>query len=70
MSREQGSKNIMRQGKEIVCAMLDAVSFAPKPEDIHCPVCGYYCLGRGGMGCIDKPFIVEHEQSMEGREDG
>ncbi|MCK5161655.1 MAG: hypothetical protein KAQ99_08795 [Candidatus Aureabacteria bacterium] len=20
-----------------------------------CPVCGYYCLGKGGIGCIDKP---------------
>jgi hypothetical protein len=27
-----------------------------KPEDIICPVCGYYCSGRGGFGCIDKPF--------------
>lgn len=23
--------------------------------DIQCPVCGYYCLGKGGIGCIDKP---------------
>lgn len=29
-----------------------------KPEDIQCPVCGYYCLGKGGHGCIDKPFLV------------
>ena len=28
-----------------------------KPEDIQCPVCGYYCLGKGGFGCIDKPNI-------------
>ena len=27
-------------------------------EDIQCPVCGYYCLGNGGMGCIDKPSVV------------
>ena len=30
----------------------------PKPEpigEIQCPVCGYYCLGNGGRGCIDKP---------------
>ena len=26
-----------------------------KKEDIQCPVCGYYCLGKGGHGCIDKP---------------
>ncbi len=24
-------------------------------EEIHCPVCGFYCLGKGGFGCIDKP---------------
>jgi hypothetical protein len=28
-----------------------------KPEDIQCPVCGYYCIGRGGFGCIDKPKL-------------
>jgi hypothetical protein len=27
------------------------------PEDIQCPVCGYYCLGKGGFGCIDKPTL-------------
>ena len=27
------------------------------PEDIICPVCGYYCKGTGGYGCIDKPFL-------------
>jgi len=27
-------------------------------EELHCPVCGYYCLGKGGMGCIDKPSLV------------
>lgn len=27
-------------------------------EDIQCPVCGYYCLGKGGYGCIDKPKLV------------
>lgn len=29
-----------------------------KPEDIHCPVCGYYCIGKGGVGCINKLAIV------------
>ena len=24
----------------------------------QCPVCGYYCLGRGGYGCIDKPSMI------------
>lgn|SRR3990167_1899296 len=23
----------------------------------QCPVCGYYCLGNGGFGCIDKPTL-------------
>lgn len=32
-----------------------------KASDISCPVCGYYCLGRGGVGCIDKPFFYELE---------
>lgn len=27
-------------------------------ENEHCPVCGYYCLGKGGVGCIDKPGLV------------
>ncbi len=30
-----------------------------KPEDIQCPVCGYYCLGKGGYGCIDKPSLLD-----------
>jgi len=35
-----------------------------KKEDLYeiykneiCPVCGYYCTGRGGIGCIDKPAL-------------
>lgn len=27
-------------------------------EEIQCPVCGYYCLGNGGRGCIDKPAMM------------
>ena len=27
-------------------------------QEIVCPSCGYYCLGRGGLGCIDKPSLV------------
>jgi hypothetical protein len=30
--------------------------------ELHCPVCGYYCLGNGGMGCIDKLRLFEIEQ--------
>lgn len=25
------------------------------PAEVQCPVCGYYCIGKGGIGCIDKP---------------
>lgn len=32
-----------------------------KPEDVFCPQCGYYCLGRGGFGCIDKPSLLSQE---------
>jgi hypothetical protein len=31
-------------------------------EEIFCPICGYYCLGKGGIGCIDKPKLVEIEK--------
>jgi len=30
-----------------------------KNTKIVCPVCGYYCLGKGGVGCIDKPALVD-----------
>ena len=26
-------------------------------KDMRCPVCGYYCLGKGGVGCINKPMF-------------
>lgn len=25
---------------------------------IHCPTCGYNCLGKGGAFCVDKPGVV------------
>jgi len=28
-------------------------------ENLICPVCGYYCLGKGGHGCIDKKSFCE-----------
>jgi len=28
-------------------------------EEMICPVCGYYCLGKGGFGCIDKKGFYE-----------
>ena len=35
------------------------------PEEIQCPVCGYFCLGKGGYGCIDKPSLVDFEEKTE-----
>ena len=37
----------------------------PKAEDLQCPVCGYYCLGNGGIGCIDKPTLVKTEKDTK-----
>jgi hypothetical protein len=34
-------------------------------KEIRCPVCGYLCLGHGGVGCIDKPFMVKLEEEQE-----
>ena len=31
-----------------------------------CPTCGYYCLGNGGLGCIDKPSTINKTQPPEG----
>lgn len=28
-------------------------------DNIQCPVCGYYCLGKGGVECIDKSRFLE-----------
>ena len=35
----------------------------------QCPVCGYYCLGKGGIGCIDKPFLVKSSKTKETKVD-
>lgn len=34
-------------------------------SEIQCPVCGYYCLGKGGFGCIDKPTLVKIEDERQ-----
>lgn len=34
------------------------------PAEEICPVCGYYCLGKGGAGCIDKPGL-QHQETVE-----
>ena len=35
-----------------------------KAENIRCPVCGYYCSGKGGHGCIDKPALFAAEKLL------
>ena len=53
----------MAAGK-LLAALYDSMAAAQKimrfyseskSSDIVCPVCGFYCLGNGGIGCIDKP---------------
>lgn len=34
-------------------------------KDEQCPVCGYYCLGKGRMGCINKPALCGISGSQE-----
>ena len=34
-------------------------------DNIQCPVCGYYCLGKGGHGCIHKPDIFIDNNGKE-----
>ena len=36
----------------------DAPSRKQMDDDLFCPVCGYYCLGKGGRECLDKPTLV------------
>lgn len=31
-------------------------------DDAICPICGFYCLGNGGHGCIDKPGMIEKSE--------
>lgn len=42
--------------------LWDAIFNLPEnPEDYICPVCGYYCLGHGGYGCIDKSSLQNED---------
>lgn len=40
---------------EILIKLTDLLGYDSANE--HCPVCGYYCDGNGGIGCIDKPTL-------------
>ena len=45
--------------KAIIAWWIELLAiFCPDdPSEIQCPVCGYYCIGKGGIGCIDKPGL-------------
>ena len=36
------------------------MTFAPIKG--QCPVCGYYCTGKGGLGCVDKPAMSQEDK--------
>jgi hypothetical protein len=51
----------------------DARLAQPEPEEKKyteesCPVCGYYCLGKGGTNCIDKPKLCGIDNAPPQRE--
>jgi hypothetical protein len=57
-AREPIWKTPLKTAIETLRARLSA----PEPEEKKyteesCPVCGYYCLGKGGVNCIDKPKL-------------
>lgn len=37
------------------CRECGCVGSGFPASELNCPVCGYYCTGKGGHGCIDKP---------------
>lgn len=52
---KQCPKNGHDVKKDMKCHNIDKAY--EKNKDIICPVCGFYCLGKGGRGCIDKPSL-------------
>jgi hypothetical protein len=55
-------RNIVGVPRYRATELLRARLSAPKLEkkkytEESCPVCGYYCLGKGGVNCIDKPKL-------------
>lgn len=43
--------------------IIDWINKDEKPEQTICPLCGYYCLGKGGIYCIDKPTMVNRDKT-------
>lgn len=54
------SPSLVERVRQFVVAYITHKS--QDPANIHCPVCGYYCLGKGGIGCIDKPSLCESKK--------
>ena len=42
-------------GSQGIAMTDDKIDF----EKLFCPVCGFYCYGNGGLGCIDKKGLYE-----------
>jgi len=65
---ERDKKNRVRDFDDAMDVSLASIETlrarlsAPEPKEKKyteesCPVCGYYCLGKGGVNCIDKPKL-------------
>ena len=48
----------MSDYEDLKRAKADRPDLPDEINEIQCPVCGYYCLGKGGHGCIDKPGFL------------
>jgi len=60
-AKSRGLPYMSDEEGENVLAKARAATQQTHPEDAEnaqCPVCGYYCLGKGGHGCIDKPGML------------
>lgn len=57
MSLKQTLSNLSTNLRRLIDGPEDA-------NEITCPVCGYYCLGNGGIYCIDKPFLVKAQKEQ------
>ena|SRR3990167_5158720 len=60
----RGSAGSWLDASLVLCCSWGCDMHEDKIEEAQCPVCGYYCLGKGGNGCIDKPSMVHNELSV------
>ena len=49
---------------QVVMTTSDTLTTQRSLAEEQCPVCGYYCLGKGGIGCIDKPSLMTLTSDM------